>query len=180
MSKVENAVVCNELIERKIYVIRGHKVMLDRDLAELYGVPAKRLNEQVSRNIERFPLDFMFRLNLKEFSNLRSQIATSSWGGQRYLPYAFTENGVAMLSGVLSSPRAIQVNIQIMRTFTHIRQLLASHQEVLKRLGQHDVLLAAHDQKIVRIFDVIQSLLDLPVTLKRRTGRIGFRAPGKE
>src|SRR5664279_3086009 len=107
------AAIPAERIERKIYLIRGEKVMLDGDLAELYGVPTKVFNQSVLRNQRRFPRDFMFRLNFKEFSNLRSQIVTSSWGGHRYLPYAFTENGVAMLSSVLSSGRAIAVNIEI-------------------------------------------------------------------
>jgi len=106
---------------------RLHKVMLDRDLAELYGVETRRLNEQVSRNIERFPHDFMFQLNNDEWPNLKSQFATSSWGGSRKLPFAFTEHGVLMLSSVLSSKQAIQVNIQIIRIFTRVRQMLTDH-----------------------------------------------------
>ena len=110
--------------------------MLDEDLAELYGVETRRLNEQVKRNIARFPEDFMFQLTNEEYENLKSQIATSNWGGRRKLPYAFTEQGVAMLSGVLNSERAIIVNIQIMRVFTRIRELLETHKEILKKLEQ--------------------------------------------
>lgn len=114
-----------EEIRNRIYTIRGKQVMLDRDLAELYGVETGALNRAVKRNIERFPDDFMFQLDKEEYSNLRCQIGISSWGGIRYLPYAFTEQGVAMLSGVLRSPTAIEVNIRIMRTFVAVRQYLA-------------------------------------------------------
>ena len=117
-------IVPAEIIQRKILIIRGRKVMLDRDLAELYEVETFNLNKAVKRNIERFPEDFMFQLNDEEFKNLIFHFGISSWGGTRKLPYAFTENGVAMLSSVLNSKRAIQVNISIMRTFTHLRELL--------------------------------------------------------
>ncbi|MBD3588781.1 ORF6N domain-containing protein [Bacteroides sp. GM023] len=119
----------NELviIENKIYEIRGQKVMLDFDLAEMYEIETKNLNKAVKRNIERFPDDFMFQLTKEELSNLRFQIGTSSWGGSRYAPFAFTQEGVAMLSGVLRSPKAIEVNINIMRAFVHMRQYLLSH-----------------------------------------------------
>lgn len=115
------------IIENKIYEIRGQKVMLDFDLAEMYEIETKNLNKAVKRNIERFPDDFMFQLTKEELSNLRFQIGTSSWGGNRYLPFAFTEQGVAMLSGVLRSPKAIEVNINIMRAFVRMRQYLLSH-----------------------------------------------------
>ena len=115
------------IIENKIYEVRGQKVMLDFDLAEMYEIDNKRLKEQVRRNIERFPSDFMFQLSSDEFENLRFQIGTSSWGGSRYAPFAFTQEGVAMLSGVLRSPKAIEVNINIMRAFVHMRQYLLSH-----------------------------------------------------
>lgn len=167
-----------EIIENKIYLIRGEKVMLDRDLAELYGVPAKRLNEQVKRNRERFPEDFMFRLTREEHSALRSHYATLKRGQHtKYLPLAFSENGVAMLSSVLNSPRAIHVNIQIMRTFTRIRKLLASHKEILRRLDQFEAGQARPGEQIVQIFQVIKNILDLPVTLKRKNKKIGFRPP---
>lgn len=115
------------VIENKIYEIRGQRVMLDFDLAEMYEVETKNLNKAVKRNIERFPEDFMFQLNKEEISNLRFQIGTSSWGGNRYFPYAFTEQGVAMLSGILRSPVSIQVNINIMRAFVRMRQYLLSN-----------------------------------------------------
>ncbi|MFR2069016.1 MAG: ORF6N domain-containing protein [Bacteroides nordii] len=115
------------IIENKIYEIRGQKVMLDFDLAKMYQVETKNLNKAVKRNIERFPEDFMFQLTSEEMANLRFQIGTSSWGGTRYLPFAFTEQGVAMLSGILRSPQAVEVNINIMRAFVHMRQYLLSH-----------------------------------------------------
>lgn len=115
------------IIENKIHEVRGQKIMLDFDLAEMYEVDTKRLKEQVRRNIERFPSDFMFQLSSNEFENLRFQIGTSSWGGSRYAPFAFTQEGVAMLSGVLRSPKAIEVNINIMRAFVRMRQYLLSH-----------------------------------------------------
>ena len=115
------------IIENKIYEIRGQKVMLDFDLAEMYEIETKNLNKAVKRNIERFPEDFMFQLTTQELTNLRFQIGTSSWGGTRYSPFAFTEQGVAMLSGILRSPKAIEVNINIMRAFVHMRQYLLSH-----------------------------------------------------
>ena len=122
-NKMEDIII----IENKIYEVRGQKVMLDFDLAEMYEIDNKRLKEQVRRNIERFPSDFMFQLSSDEFENLRFQIGTSSWGGSRYAPFAFTQEGVAMLSGVLRSPKAIEVNINIMRAFVHMRQYLLSH-----------------------------------------------------
>ena len=121
-------------VESLIRVIRGQQVMLDRDLAELYGVETRRLNEQVKRNIERFPEDFMFQLTSNEFDNLKSQIAISSWGGVRKLPYAFTEQGVAMLSGVLKSSTAVEVNIRIMRAFVSMRHFMANNAAIFQRL----------------------------------------------
>jgi hypothetical protein len=132
--KENNTLIPDELITSKIYLIRNRKVMLDEDLAELYNVETRRLNEQVKRNKARFPMDFMFQLTQEEFENLKSQFATSSWGDRRKLPYAFTEQGVAMLSGVLHSERAIKVNIQIMRVFTRMRELLETHKEILAKL----------------------------------------------
>ena len=155
--------------------------MLDSDLAELYGVPTKALNQAVRRNIERFPKDFMFRLTLSEAISSRSQFVTLKRGQNiKYLPHAFTDYGVAMLSSVLSSRRAILVNIQIMRTFTKIRKLLASHLEILKGLDKLEAGWARHDGQIARIFDVINRILELPVALKRKTGRIGFTPQAKE
>ncbi len=126
--------VPQELIASKIYMIRGRKVMLDSDLAELYGVETRRLNEQVKRNLSRFPEDFMFQLTHEEMEDLMSQIAISSWGGRRKMPFVFSEQGVAMLSGVLHSERAIKVNIQIMRVFTKFRSLLQTQIDILHKL----------------------------------------------
>jgi hypothetical protein len=181
MTREEKALLPQERIESKIYVIRGENVMLDSDLAHLYGVLTKILNKAVKRNLKRFPRDFMFQLTEEEVKIvLRFQIGTSKRGGRRYLPYAFTENGVAMLSSVLNSERAMQVNVQIMRTFTRIRKLLSSHQEILKRLDRLEDGQTEHRDQIVKIFDVIQRILDLPVTLKRKTKRIGFVLPDKK
>ena len=164
-----------EIIERRIYFIRGQKVMLDRDLAQLYGVETKALKRAVRRNIDRFPDDFMFRLSAPELANLRRQFGTSSWGGQRYRPFAFTEQGVAMLSGVLNSRHAVQVNIAIMRVFVRLRQLLASHRDLADKLERHDRRLDTHDESIRSLFDAIQQLLDPPEKPRRA---IGFRLDG--
>ena len=149
-----------ERIEKKIYLIRGLKVMLDRDLAELYGVETSQLKRQVKRNIERFPEDFMFQLTKEEFTNLRCQFGTSSWGGVRYYSYAFTEQGVAMLSSILNSKRAIQVNIGIMRVFVNIRKLVSSNKEVIYKLNQLEEKVEKHDEKIRTIFEVIHKSSD--------------------
>ncbi len=148
----------DEFITRKIYVIRDIKVMLDEDLAELYDVETRRLNEQVKRNKARFPIDFMFQLTKEEFENLKSQFATSSWGGRRKLPHAFTEQGVAMLSGVLHSDRAIKVNIQIMRVFTRLREMLETHKEILKKLDDLEKKDVEQDKKIILIFEYLKKL----------------------
>jgi hypothetical protein len=169
--------VPDELIMNKIYLIRGQKVKLDNDLAELYAVETRRLNEQVKRNIERFPDDFMFQLESGEFENLKSQIATSRWGGRRKLPFAFTEHGVLMLSSVLNSERAIKVNIQIMRIYTRLRQMLLLHKNILIRLDQIEQKLAGHDDNILLIFEYLRQLelskQQLEVQAHRK--RIGFR-----
>ncbi len=133
------SLVPDERIANKVLLIRGIKVMLDQDLAELYDVETKVLNQAVSRNSDRFPEDFMFRLSKEAFADLRSQIVTSSWGGRRYPPFAFTEQGVAMLSSVLKSKRAVQVNIQIIRTFTKLRELLAGNVEMRMKIEKMDV-----------------------------------------
>ena len=131
---IKPLLIPDEIVINKIYLLRKQKVMLDEDLAELYQVETKRLNEQVKRNIQRFPEDFMFQLTAQEFENLKSQFATSSWGGRRKLPFAFTEQGVAMLSSVLNSETAIRVNIQIIRVFTKMRELLLTHKDILLQL----------------------------------------------
>ena len=160
----------SERIEKRIFLLRGQRVMLSMDLAELYGVEPRVLVQAVKRNIERFPDDFMFQLDLQEVRNLKSQIVISSWGGQRFLPYAFTEQGVAMLSSVLKSKRAAQVNIEIMRAFVRLRQLIASNKELAKRL---DELEKKYDSQFKVVFDAIRELMT-PVDPKPT--RIGFRA----
>jgi hypothetical protein len=152
------AIISPAFIERRIYLIRKQKVMLDSDLAELYGVPTKRLNEQVRRNLARFPADFMFQLTPKETEALRSQIATSNTGrgGRRYVPLVFTEQGVAMLSTVLNSERAILVNIAIMRAFVQLRELLATHKDLAEKL---DALEQKYDQQFRIVFQAIRELM---------------------
>jgi phage regulator Rha-like protein len=156
-----------ELIENKIYLIRGHKVMLDKDLAKLYEVPTKKLTQAVKRNIRRFPGDFMLLLTRQEVRNLRSQFVTSSWGGRRYAPYVFTEQGVAMLSSVLNSERAIQVNIAIMRAFVKLRQILSTHKELAHKLDELERKIEKHDVEIRSIFEAIRQLMAPPVTKPR-------------
>ena len=181
--KVRNMVPTGR-IEEKIFVVRGEKVLLDSDLAELYEVKTKVFNQAVRRNQERFPDDFMFQLTAQELeelkrhfgaSNLRSQIVTSKKrGGRRYLPYAFTEQGVAMLSSVLRSKRAISVNITIMRTFVKMRRLIAPYKDLV---GHLDELEKKYDAQFKVVFDAIRQLM-APSQAKRR--RIGFRAKGEE
>ena len=148
----------DEIVMQKIYMIRGRNVMLDQDLAELYDVKTKRLNEQVKRNISRFPDDFLFQLNKEEFNDLKSQFATSSWGGRRTPPLAFTDYGVLMLSSVLKSDRAIKVNIQIIRIFAKMRKMLLDHKDVVLQLERMQNKLAEHDNNILLIFEYIKQL----------------------
>lgn len=160
-----------ERIEQKIFLIRGEKVMLDKDLAELYGVPTKRLNEQVRRNIRRFPSDFMLQLTKEEADSLRSHFATLKRGKHfKYLPYAFTEQGVAMLSSVLNSERAIDVNIAIMRAFVKLRQILSTHKELAYKLRELEGRIGYHDVEIQNIFKAIRQLMDKPKKPKRLIG----------
>ena len=168
----EPSLVPMERIERAILLLRGHKVMLDSDLASLYGVETKVLNQAVSRNIERFPADFMFQLTEAEATRLRSQTVTLKTGRghhRKYLPYAFTEQGVAMLSSVLRSPRAVQVNIEIMRAFVRLRRMLASNSGLARKLAQ---LERRYDAQFKIVFDAIRVLMAPPE--KPRRG-IGFR-----
>jgi len=167
---VNEEIVTRETIEQKIFLIRGQKVMLDKDLAELYGIETKVLKQAVKRNIKRFPADFMFDLTKEEFKILRSQIVTSSWGGIRYTPMAFAEQGVAMLSSVLKSDRAIQVNIQIMRVFTRMRQMLATHKELAQKLEEHEQRIEQHDGEIATIFEAIHQLMAPPETSRKKIG----------
>jgi ORF6N domain len=174
-----NSSIAEDKIINKIYPIRGKKVMLDRDLAELYGVETRVLNQAVRRNEKRFPDDFMFQLTRVEFENLISQNVTSTWGGIRKLPLAFTEQGVAMLSSVLNSETAIEVNIQIIRIFTRMRELLLIHKDVLIKLEQMEKKivkqggkLQKHDQDIRLIFEYLKELLNPP---QEPRPRVGFR-----
>mgnify|MGYP001615489076 CR=1 FL=1 len=157
-------------IERSILFIRQQKVLLDADLADLYRVETKQLVRAVKRNIDRFPVDFMFQLSNSEVTNLRSQFGTSrSWGGRRYQPYAFTEQGVAMLSSVLRSPRAVSVNIEIMRAFVRLRQILSTHADLARQLA---VLEEKYDERFRIVFEAIRQLM-IPPEEKREL--IGFR-----
>jgi hypothetical protein len=164
-----------ESIERRIYFIRGQKVMLDADLAELYQVPTKRLNEQVRRNRLRFPEDFAFQLTADETANLRSQFATSSWGGRRTPPRVFTEHGVAMLSSVLNSDRAVQMSILIIRAFVKMRELLASHKNLAARVEKLEASHQHHASVINLLAEEIDDLKRPPAEPAKR--RIGFRPP---
>ena len=154
-------------IMNKIYLVRNTKVMFDKDLSELYGVETKQLKRAVRRNSDRFPNDFMFELSKEEFENLRRQFDTSSWGGTRYMPMAFTEQGVAMLSSVLNSNRAIQVNIQIMRAFTQLRKFLGTHEEVKRKIEEME---KKYDSQFQQIYDAILQLIDTKKISKRRIG----------
>ena len=147
-----------ELISNKIYFIRNQKVMLDRDLATLYGIETKVLNQAVKRNISRFPEDFMFQLTVIEFQNLKSQIVTSSWGGARKLPSVFTEHGVLMLSSVINSDKAIQTNIQIMRIFSKVRQMLLDTTNLKIDILQIQKKLENHDKNIELVFSYLDEL----------------------
>ncbi|WP_293300902.1 ORF6N domain-containing protein [Pedobacter sp. UBA4863] len=166
MSKKEiistSPIIPDEVVINKIYYIREQKVMLDSDLAKLYGLETFRLNEQVKRNIARFPEDFMFQLTSDEWESLTSQIAISKKGrgGRRTMPYVFTEHGVLMLSSVLNSEQAIQVNIQIMRIYTKIREMLAAHQDVFLRMEQVEKQMIKHDQKIELLFDYLSKFIE--------------------
>lgn len=163
-----------ERIEGKILLIRGHKVLLDRDLAELYGVTTGNLNKAVDRNLDRFPEDFMFRLNPKEYDDLIFHFGRSSWGGTRKLPRVFTEQGVAMLSSVLHSQRAVAVNIQIMRTFVRLREILGTHKDLARKLEQ---LEKKYDAQFRVVFEAIRELMSPPE--ESHKGKIGYLAEGK-
>lgn len=157
-------------IERCILLIRGQKALLDSDLAELYGVETKVLLQAVKRNLERFPEDFMFQLDKSEYENLRSQNVTSSlWGGRRYQPYVFTEQGVAMLSSVLRSQRAIRVNIEIMRAFVQLRHMLSAHKELAEKLNEME---QRYDSQFSVVFDALRELAIPPETKSRPIGFI--------
>jgi hypothetical protein len=170
--------VPTELIASKIYLIRNVKVMLDRDLAELYGVETRSLIQAVKRNIERFPLDFMLQLTKEEFDSLRSQnVISKGKGGRRYLPYVFSEQGVAMLSSVLKSRRAIEVNVAIMRAFVQLRKMINSHAELSRKLSDLERKLDGHDEQIQAIFEAIRQLMVPP---DEKVKKIGFTVKEKQ
>ena len=166
--------ILSERIEEKIFLIRGKRVMFDFDLAVLYRVETKQLKRAVKRNLARFPEDFMIELTSEELENLRCQIGTSSWGGLRYLPFAFTEQGVAMLSSVLNSERAIQVNIQIMRAFTRLREMAIAHKDLRQKIEEME---KKYDYQFKVVFRAIKGLLD---PAEKPKGRIGFHPPGQQ
>ena len=166
MAKATKSIVlAEEVIMNKIYMIRGKKVMFDRDLAELYGVDTKQLKRQVRRNIDRFPEDFMFELDEEEFKNWRSQVGTSNTGdkmGLRYAPFCFTEQGVTMLACVLNSTRAVAVNIQVIRIFAKLREMLLTHKDILLKLEQMEKQVIANSDDIQNIFIALRELLNPP------------------
>ncbi len=170
--QIIKSILADEAVISKIYFIRGQKVMLDKDLAVMYGTITSQFNRQIQRNIERFPKDFMFQLTKNEFENLICQIGTSSWGGTRKLPYAFTEQGVSMLSGVLNSAIAIQVHIQIIRVFIKMKELLLTNKEILLKLEQMEKNVKTNKKDIAIIFEALKQLLQTP---KEPRKRIGFR-----
>lgn len=173
MAKTKKLITAaDELIMNKIYVVRGQKVMIDRDLAELYEVETKRLKEAVRRNENRFPEDFMFEMNKKEFENWRSQFATSKEDkqGLRYAPFCFTEQGVTMLSCVLNSDRAIDVNIQIIRIFTKMKEMLLTNKDILLQMQKVENKLTEHDEDIKLIFEYLKKLLNPPHEQRKRIG----------
>jgi hypothetical protein len=167
---MQPALIPNERIVNQIYVIRGRKVMLDRDLAELYGVETRALTQAVRRNMDRFPEDFMFQIDRKEFEILKSQIVTSSWGGTRKLPLAFSEQGVSMLSSVLHSKQAIKMNILIIRAFVRMREMLETSELLRLKLKDLENHLGKHDNQIKKLYTVLQHLLDEPIKPKNPIG----------
>ena len=167
-SEEDKIMISDEMISNKIYFIRDTKVMLDKDLAELYGVLTGNLNKAVKRNIKRFPDDFMFQLTKEEFENLKFQFGISSWGGTRNLPYAFTEQGVAMLSGILNSDRAINVNIQIMRIFTKVRQMLTDNLSIKLDIEEIKKKLKNQDKNIELVFTYLDELIEKQENPKSR------------
>jgi hypothetical protein len=168
---MSEALVPQEVIENKIYLIRGQKVLIDEHLAELCGVPTKVLIQATKRNKDRFPEDFLFQLTEQETANLRSQFVTSSYGGRRYLPYAFTEEGIAMLSSVLRSPRAVQVNIAIMRAFVRLRQVLATHKELTQKIDLLEKRVLKHDSNIR---ELVRDIRRLSLPKQQMEKKVGF------
>ena len=174
----EKLVIPNEVVMNKIYLIRDQKVMIDKDLSELYGVETKYLKRQVRRNIDRFPIDFMFEMTKNEFNDWRSQFVTSNSPdkmGLRYVPMIFTEQGVAMLSSVLNSDRAIKVNIQIIRIFTKMREMLLTHKDLLLKMNELESKISNHDKSIKQIFTYLKQLIKEESEPRKN---IGFKQKG--
>ena len=161
-------------VESRIFVLRGQKVILDNDLAELYGVPVKRLNEQIKRNRERFPQDFTFQLSAEEQQSLRSQNATSKRGGRRYLPYAFTEHGAIMAATVLNSERAVEMSVFVVRAFVRLREMLSTNQQLSGKIDELERRLDTHDASIQELIEAIRELMEPPPASGRP---IGFQLP---
>lgn len=175
------SIVPLEQVVSRIFLVRGQKVMLDADLAELYGVTAKRLNEQARRNSERFPPDFMFQMSAKEYDSLRSQFATLKPGrGQhrKYMPYVFTEHGAIMAASVLNSSRAVEVSIFVVRAFVQLREVLSSNKRLAQKLNELERKLATHDHAITELVEAIRQMMTPPELKKKRS--IGFAPWGKE
>lgn len=176
----ETGLIPVERVEHAILVLRGRRVILDSDLAALYGVTVSRFNEQVKRNAARFPVDFAFQLTRDEYETLRSQIAISKTdrrGGRRYMPYAFTEHGAVMAASVLNSPRAIEMSVDVVRAFVRLRALITSHQQLAARLAELEGKIASHDKSILALFSAVRSLMAAP---EKSTRRIGFQARSKD
>ncbi len=173
MSNQTTALISAARIERKILLLRGEKVMLDRDLAELYGVETKVLNQAVKRNLERFPEDFMFQLTSDEFEILKSQIATSSWGGRRKLPLAFTEHGAIMAASVLNSDRAVEMSVYVVRAFVQLRTVLLDHKALADKLTALERRVSHHDNSLAEVIHAIRALMAQPKPANRP---IGFMA----
>ena len=180
---LRNSAVSVELIQSKIYLIRGMKIMLDRDLAELYQVETKQLTRQVRRNIDRFPDDFLIQLTEEELNNLRCQFGTSSWGGSRYRPLGFTEQGIAMLSSVLKSQTAVHVIIQVLRGFTKLREFLISHKDLVYKIENLERKFQdkfnEQDKRFIMVFDAIKQLLKEKEEMNKKKGPMGFAAGTK-
>ena len=164
-------------VESRIFVLRQHKVILDSDLAALYGVTVKRLNEQIKRNRDRFPADFMFQLSAQEYENLRSQNATSKRGGRRYPPYAFTEHGAIMAATVLNSERAVEMSIFVVRAFVRLREMVSQNRAIVAKLNQLEQRLEKHDSEITELIEAVKELMVPPEPSGRK---IGFRLPAKQ
>ena len=169
------ALVPVEHIAQSILILRGQRVLLDSDLATLYGVETRRLNEQVRRNRDRFPADFIFELTSEEFTNLKSRFATSSWGGRRKRPLAFTEHGAIMAATVLNSPRAVEMTIYVVRAFVQLRDLLASNRELAQKFAELERKVSSHDQAIVGILKAIRELMNPPDPKNRPIGFVELK-----